>query len=124
MSLNRFVNVKLMEGELKRTEVRRGIGYRLTTKEFILLREDTSYHIFLDDILGVIEKDEQDNLSTHQERYGDTHVIHQFGGRTFKIVTTKMRIYSRSGVVEKGASTLFTTLSNGFCEHLVTLLQK
>ncbi|MGZ4123298.1 MAG: hypothetical protein ACXVOI_08820 [Tumebacillaceae bacterium] len=118
--MNRFVNVKSMSGELKRTEIRRGVGYRLTTKEVILLREDVSYHIYLDDILGVISRDEEEvNIESMS---GDTQVGYQFGGNSYKIVATKIRIYNRSGVFEKGSSTVFTQMSDGFTQHLIELL--
>lgn len=121
--MNRFINVKPLSGELKRTEIRRGTGYRLTDKEFILLRDDISYHILLDDILGVISRDE-DGFDDVVETYGDTNVTRQFGGMTYKIVAMKMRIYNRSGVFEKGSSTLFTQLSAGMTEQLINMLNK
>jgi len=120
--MNRFINVKALSGDLKRTEIRRGVGYRLTTKEFILLRDDVSYHILLEDILGVMLRDEEE-ASVHRETVGDTHVSHHFGTSSYKIVVTKLRIYNRSGVYEKGSSTLYTQLSDGFCEQLFELLQ-
>lgn len=120
--MNRFVNVKTLSGELKRTEIRRGVGYRLTTKEVILLREDVSYHILLEDILGIISRDEEP-VSVEVAMYGDTQVAHSFGGSSYKIIATKLRIYNRSGVFEKGASTLFTQMSDAFSEQLLTLLQ-
>ncbi len=119
--IDRFINVKSLSGDLKRTEIRRGVGYRLTTKEFILLREDISYHILLEDILGFMSRDEEE--SVHLEMYGDTQVSHSFGTSSYKIVVTKMRVYNRSGVFEKGSSTLYTQLSDGFSEQLVELLQ-
>jgi hypothetical protein len=119
--MDRFINVKQMSGELKRTEIRRGVGYRLTTKEFILLREDISYHILLDDILGIISRDEEE-VSSHTVTLGDTTVTHQFGSSSYKIVATRMRVYNRSGVHEKGSSTLYTQMSDGFSRQLVELL--
>ena len=119
--MNRFINVKPLSGELKRTEIRRGTGYRLTDKEFILLRDDISYHILLEDILGVVSRDEETSQAI-TETFGDTQVTHQFNGTTYKIVAMKMRIYNRSGVYEKGSSTLFTQLSDGMTEQLVQML--
>ncbi|HEU4965385.1 MAG TPA: hypothetical protein VFV52_16280 [Bacilli bacterium] len=120
--MNRFVNVKSLAGELKRSEVRRGVGYRLTTKELVLLREDQSFHIYLDDILGVFSQDEED-VTTHTEKVGDTKVSAHFGRSTYKIVTHKMSIYNRSGMHEKGSSTLYTSLSDGFSRQLLSLLK-
>ncbi|ASS75541.1 hypothetical protein CIG75_11460 [Tumebacillus algifaecis] len=120
--MKQFVNVKTMDGELKRTEIRRGVGYRLTTKEMILLREEVSYHIYLEDILGVISREEE-APGIYQEQVGDTTVAHHFGSSSYKIVATKLRMYNRSGVVERGASTLFAQLSPGFTKQLLELLQ-
>ncbi|ARU62568.1 hypothetical protein CBW65_17550 [Tumebacillus avium] len=119
--MKQFINVKTMDGELKRTEIRRGVGFRLTTKEMILLREDVSYHIYLDDILGVISR-EEDETGIYQEKVGDTKVAHHFGASSYKIVATKLRMYNRSGMVERGSSTLFTQLSAGFSKQLLELL--
>ncbi|MBL0388507.1 hypothetical protein JJB07_18040 [Tumebacillus sp. ITR2] len=122
--MNRFINVKTLSGELKRTEIRRGMGYRLTNKEMILLREDISYHILLEDILGLISRDEEDT-QVHNHIVGDIRVTANMsnGANTYKIVVHKMRVYNRSGVHERGASTLYANLSNGFSEQLVELLQ-
>ncbi|PWK15523.1 hypothetical protein [Tumebacillus permanentifrigoris] len=121
--MNQFINVKALSGELKRTEIRRGMGYRLTNKEVILLREDISYHILLEDILGLISRDEEE-ANVLEQLLGDTRVSSQLNGvMTFKIVVHKMRVYNRSGVHERGASTVYANLSNGFSTQLVELLQ-
>jgi len=119
--MNKFIHVKLLAGELKLTEIRRGVGYRLTTKEFILMREDTSYHIMLEDILGVILRDNEEEAE-FAVQMGDTRFVHQFGTAAYKIVATKMRIYNRSGVIEQGPSTLFTQLSKDFSMRMEELL--
>lgn len=108
--MNSFINVKSLAGELKRTEIRRGVGYKLTTREFILQREDKTYHILFEDIIGLIERTpvEQsiDMLGTH------------------KIITSKIRIYNRSGVIENGAATFYATLSDEFCQLFVHYLER
>lgn len=122
--MNQFINVKALSGELKRTEIRRGMGYRLTSKEVILLREDISYHIFLEDILGLIARDEEE-ATEYGRVIGDTFVstLGTQHATTYKIVVHKMRVYNRSGVFERGASTLYANLSSGFSQQLVELLQ-
>jgi hypothetical protein len=119
--MNRFVNVKSLSGELKRTEIRRGMGYRLTTKEVILLREDVSYHILLDDILGIISREDEE-VNVDLGVSGDTQIGYQFGGSSYKIVATKLRIYNHSGVYERGSSTVYTQMSDAFSQQLVELL--
>lgn len=106
--MSKFINIKSLAGELKRTEIRRGIGYRLTTKEFILQREDQTYHILFEDIIGLIERDpaESDDRGTH------------------KIIANRIQVYNRSGVFEKGAATLYASLSDSFTKLFVHYLER
>jgi hypothetical protein len=74
-----------------------------------LQREDKTYHIFFEDIIGLIERtpeDRNDLLGTH------------------KLVTSKIRIYNRSGVVENGSTTFYATLSEEFCQLFVHYLER
>ncbi|MFC4766508.1 hypothetical protein [Effusibacillus consociatus] len=108
--MNRFINVKSLAGELKRTEIRRGVGYKLTTKEFILQRDDQTYHILFEDILGLIQRDRSDGQPDEKG--------------THKIITNKIRVYNRSGVFEKGAATLYASLSDSFCKMFLHYLER
>ncbi|WP_018132211.1 hypothetical protein [Effusibacillus pohliae] len=108
--MNRFIQIKSLAGELKRTEIRRGISYKLTTKEFILQREDQTYHILFEDILGLIQRDTADGRPDDKG--------------THKIITNKIRVYNRSGVFEKGAATLYASLSESFCRLFLDYLER
>ncbi|BCJ86624.1 hypothetical protein [Effusibacillus dendaii] len=108
--MNRFIPVKSLAGELKRTEIRRGIGYRLTTREFILQRDDQTYHILFEDILGLIERKAEDGRPDEKG--------------THKIITNRIRVYNRSGVFEKGATTFYASLSDNFCKLFVYYLER
>lgn len=108
--MNRFINIKSLAGELKRTELRRGIGYKLTTKEFILQREDQTYHILFEDILGLIQRESADGRPDEKG--------------THKIITSRIKVYNRSGVFEKGAATLYASLSEGFCRLFLDYLER
>ncbi|GAX89373.1 hypothetical protein [Effusibacillus lacus] len=108
--MNRFLNLKSLSGELKRTEIRKGIGYKLTTKEFILQREDQTYHILFEDILGLIQRESMDGRPDEKG--------------THKIITNRIRVYNRSGVFEKGAATLYASLSDNFCKLFLDYLER
>jgi hypothetical protein len=117
----KFMPVKSLTGELKRTEIRRGTAYKLTTNELVMQREDTAYVIELDKILGVISCDPGESAK-HTDLIGDTHVSTHFGVSSYKIVTTAMRMYTRSGLSERGASTLYISLSEDFTRLLIDRL--
>ncbi|GIM44915.1 hypothetical protein DNHGIG_04640 [Collibacillus ludicampi] len=119
--MSKFMPVKSLTGELKRTEIRRGTAYKLTTNEFVLQREDTAYVIDLNKILGVIACDPSET-STHTDLIGDTHVSTHFGQSSYKIIATEMLIFTRHGVSERGASTLHTSLSDDFTRLLINHL--
>lgn len=116
---HRFVQVKNLAGELKRTEIRRGIRYQLTTKEFVLSREEQAYHLLLQHIIGIIQKDETDRPTVHS--FADYGTVDQLYP-VYKIVTTQLSVYSPSGEHEKGASTLYASLSPSFVESLMDVL--
>lgn len=119
--MRKLWRVKQLAGELRRTEVRRNTGFQLTTKEFILQKEDMAYHIALEDILGVIEDRGQEPFPD-AGLSGETRVTAPTGPEVVKIVAVRMRIHRPSGTVETGAGTLHVRLSAEFRQQLLNLL--
>lgn len=120
--MNRFVKVKPLIGELKRSEVRRGTSYKLTTREFVLQREDRAYQILFDDVLGVLPRDESERYDTTR-RSGDTIVSTDSRFPSYKIIVTRMRVYRDSGRIdEQGPATLHTELSNELFSQFLSYL--
>lgn len=118
--MQRFTRVKMLRGELKRTEVRNNIKYQLTTKEFIQQRGQTTYRIALENIIGFIECDALE-FANH---------VHPFAGlrpdsfgHAYKIVATLVHLVSPGGVVEQSNISLYTRLSRAFAQQLEQFLQ-
>ncbi|MCL6548874.1 MAG: hypothetical protein K6T30_08195 [Alicyclobacillus sp.] len=115
--MTRFPKVETLRGELKRSEIRSGIRYQLTTREFILQREQRTYRIALEDILGIIEcSDEELARETHRTVGG------QATGKPYKIVTSLLYQISPSGVIEQTFVSLYTRLSPAFATQMARLL--
>ncbi|MDI3257454.1 MAG: hypothetical protein QJR01_06975 [Kyrpidia sp.] len=114
--------VKPLRGELRRTEIRRNTGFQLTTKEFVLQKQDQAYHIAFEDILGIMEQ------GTHPtfpgEWSGETWVCAPDTPGVVKIVAANMQIHRPSGVMETGAGTLHVRLSDEFIQQFLGLLKK
>ncbi|MBX6396134.1 MAG: hypothetical protein IRY98_10610 [Alicyclobacillaceae bacterium] len=119
--MKKLWRVKPLHGELRRSEVRRNTGFQLTTKEFVLQKEDQAYHIALEDILGVLE--DRENHAFPGGWSGETWVDAPDAPGVVKIIATKMRIYRPSGVTETGAGTLHVRLSGEFVRQFIKLLK-
>lgn len=120
MGLNRFPKVQVLRGELKRSEIRSGIRYQLTTEEFVLQRSQRTYRIALKHILGLVECSELE-LRGHQSLHPG--LTAQAQGHPYKIVTTLLYMVSPSGVLEQSGVSLYTRLSAPFARQMNHLLQ-
>ncbi|WP_274433830.1 hypothetical protein [Alicyclobacillus sp. ALC3] len=118
MTLNRFPKVQTLRGELKRSEIRSGVRYQLTTEEFILQRSHRTYRIALRNILGLVECQE-DEFRGAWVRSG----VLESGGHPYKIVATLLYLISPAGVIEQNSVSLYTRLSPPFAKQLSHLLQ-
>ncbi|MCL6443285.1 MAG: hypothetical protein K6T83_07505 [Alicyclobacillus sp.] len=112
-----FPKVPWLRGELKRSEIRAGVRYQLTTQEFVLQRESRTYRIALDNILGVIECDDT-------EYRAHAFQADRGSGKPYKIVATLLHLVSPSGVIEQAQVSFYTRLSNPFARYLEGLLHQ
>lgn len=116
--LPHFQRVQTLRGELKRSEVRSGMRFQLTTKEFILQRDYRTYRIALENILGLVECSDEE----FKRNQGLTMANHRTSGKPYKIVTTLMHTVSPNGVVEQSRVSFYTRLSVPFASQLESLL--
>lgn len=112
-----FPRIESLRGELKRTEIRAGIRYQLTTREFVLQRQQRTYRIALENVIGLVECDDD------EYRLGQLHgAAEESSLRPYKIVTTLMHLVSQRGVVEQERVSFYTRLSSSFARQFETLL--
>ncbi len=113
-----FPRVESLRGELKRTEIRAGTRYQLTTREFVLQRQQRTYRIAFENVLGLVEcSDDEYRLNGPLYR-----TVEQGAGRPYKIVTTLMHLVSPRGVLEQERVSLYTRLSSSFARQFEILL--
>ncbi|MFB5191056.1 hypothetical protein [Alicyclobacillus fastidiosus] len=115
-----FPKVKMLRGELKRSEVRNSVKYQLTTKEFIQQRGHTTFRIALENIIGFVECDDAE-FSRHVHRLSSGRS--DGFGRAYKIVASVLHLVSPSGVVEQAQVSFYTRLSRPFAQQLEDCLQ-
>lgn len=113
-----FPKVKMLRGELKRSEIRHGVRYQLTTKEFVQQRGRTTYRIALDHILGFVECDDAE-FAGHVAQAGSRRDGY---GRPYKIVASVVHLVSDNGVIEQSQVSFYTRLSRPFASQFETLL--
>lgn len=111
-----FIQVKSLEGELKLSQKRRGYGITITTKEIIFQRPHLSYHVLLEDVLSLQSitsppkniKFEVDPITT---------VSTTFGSKYYKLVASKVTVYSRSGSSKQEDTEFLVSLSDPFIHY-------
>lgn len=115
-----FPKVQSLRGELKRCEIRSGVRYQLTTKEFVFQRGLATYRIALSNVLGLV-------LCTDDEYHRHAHLtLQSYSGPTgdaYKIIATTLYLVSPTGVVEQNRVTFYTRLSPGMAAQFAALLQ-
>lgn len=117
--MKKFPSVKGLQGELKRSEIRGGIRYQLTTQEFVLQRNYQTYRISLQHVLGITECSEE-------ELAAPTSVFVRSSaggsGRPYKIVATVLYLVTANRVIEQTRVSFYTRLSTAFAAQLTELL--
>lgn len=114
-----FPKVQMLRGELKRSEIRGGVRFQLTTREFVQQRGTQTFRIALEHILGVVECTDSDLRS----RAFSNHVPIDSYGRPYKITATTVHLISTSGVSEQHQVSFYTRLSTAFAKQLECILQ-
>jgi hypothetical protein len=114
-----YIPVKMLEGELKLSQVKRGFRCSITTKEIIFQKPHHSYQIQLADIISMVpynleSKPISFSLSTTQ----DEQVIATFGKDYYKISAEKIKVFNRQGVHEKGQTEIIVALNSRFLEQV------
>lgn len=115
-----FPKVKMLRGELKRSEVRNSIKYQLTTQEFIQQRGRTTYRIALEHIIGFVECDDRE-LSQHINLVSNGQP--DSFGSAYKLIASVVHVVSESGVIEQCQVSFYTRLSEAFAKQMDAMLR-
>lgn len=110
-----FRAVPSLRGELKRTEIRMNTRYQLTTKEFVLQKNGSTYRIALENVLGMMECTPEDS---HSHIFSDGSSF----GVPYKIIATLLHIVLPHGVVEQNGVSFYIRLSPAFAKQMTVIL--
>jgi hypothetical protein len=113
---NDLIQVKELLGELKLSQKRRGYGVTITTKEIIFQRPYLSYHVLFKDVISLHSissppkniKFEVDPITT---------VSTTFGSEYYKLVASKVTVYSKNGSSEQVDTEFLVSLSDHFIQY-------
>ena len=118
MSTN-FIRVKALEGELKLSQIKSRFGCSITTKELVFQKPHHSYQIQLTDIISMVPH----KLNSRDIAFA-THapiqepVVTSFERDYYKIPVDKVKVYNRSGTLEKGKTEFIVPLSKKMLEYV------
>lgn len=115
-----FISVKPLTGELKLSQKKSGLGVSITTKEIILQRPHTSYHILFKDIISIVPiRTIPRNVTFEIDM--NTSVRTSFGSNYYKISTSQASVYNRKGRSERGETEFIVPLSDAFMNYFANL---
>jgi hypothetical protein len=110
-----FIPVKRMIGHLIISQKRNHWASTLTTKELIFQKPHLSYHILLNDVIGIIPCEMK---GLHPQPDHDLLITLKNPSRYYKISVHKLFVINRNGVFTNGATDLIVPLNHRFLKHV------
>ncbi|MEW9033804.1 MAG: hypothetical protein AB2404_13965 [Planifilum fimeticola] len=115
MAYSDFIQVKRLRGELLLSQKRNRWGCTLTTKELIFQKPHISYHLLLDDIIGIVPF--RPKRRTRGEGWNDQWENPDLSSSTYKITASRLTIIRRNGAVRRGQTDLILPLNQRFLRY-------
>lgn len=117
MHNTQFIQVKSLEGELLYSQKKSQLGCTLTTKELIIQQPHATYHMLLEDIIGMVPF-QLENPHNHIATIGETNIVTHFPKHYYKISVRKMNVIKRHGIQERNNTYLIVPLNKRFIDKL------
>lgn len=117
MHHSQFIHIKSMAGELIFSQKRRQLGCTITTKELIFQQPHATYHVLLDDIVGMVPF----HLKSSRNRIGilgEAACLPHFPQDYYKIIVRTLHIVKRHGILAKNNTSLIVPLNGRFIDKL------
>lgn len=113
-----FIPVKQLAGHLLISQKKNQWGTTLTTKELVFQKPHLSYHILLDDVIGIVPY-EIEKESTPLHKHIET-AVEPFTRHYYKLTLSALTIIRRQGIVHQGPTALIIPLN----QRILDFLQK
>lgn len=117
MDDSQFIHVKSLEGELLYTQKRKRLGCTLTTKELIIQQPHTTYHMLLDDIIGIIPF-QLENTSRPIGIVGETEIVTRFPRQYYKVAVRELYVIKRNGILQRNDAHLIVPFNRRFMDKM------
>ncbi|MBA4492790.1 hypothetical protein ACFO25_09145 [Paenactinomyces guangxiensis] len=118
MSYSNFIPVKRLAGDLLISQKRNNLGFTLTTKEFVFQKPHLSYHILLDDVIGVIPYEIKKSAHLPKSFIEESWTHRNFSAKCYKISVGELHIINRQGLYTRGATDLILPLNDRFMQFV------
>ncbi len=115
MAYSDFIQVKRLRGELLLSQKRNHWGCTLTTKELIFQKPHLSYHLLLDDIIGIVPFHPKHGPGA--EGWISPWETPDPSASPYKITANRLTIIRRSGAVRRGQTDLILPLNQRFLRY-------
>lgn len=115
MAYSDFIQVKRLRGELLLSQKRNHWGCTLTTKELIFQKPHISYHLLLDDIIGMVPF--HPKHPTRGEGWIGPWAVLDHSSSTYKITASRLTIIRRNGIGRRGKTDLIVPLNQRFLRY-------
>jgi hypothetical protein len=100
-----FMQIKVLEGELKLSHKKRDLGLTLSTKELVVQKPHVNYHVMLADIISIVPTEGITwKPKTIVQRKGIQHEIKSYGIglNHYRIYAKAAKMHNRSGIFDLG----------------------
>jgi hypothetical protein len=114
---HQFIPVKQLAGHLLISQKQNNWGVTLTTKELVFQKPHLSYHIFLDDVLGILPYSFPASHRPLQMRE-EAWLEPTYAKKYYKLSVTKLNIINRQGLLTGGPTDLILPLNERFLEYV------
>jgi len=111
-----FIPVKRLAGHLLISQKKNNWGTTLTTKELVFQKPHLSYHILLDDVIGIVPIDKDIFPLTKEVEQPTTSFARQY----YKLTLSGLTIIRRQGILSKGPTDLIIPLN----QRILSFLRK
>lgn len=117
MPNSNFIPVKRLAGTLIVSQKRNNLGCTLTTREFVFQKPHMSYHILLDDVIGLIPYPVKP--ARLPKNLASEEWIHpRHSNQYYKITVRELQVINRQGLFTRGATDIIIPLNDRFIQHL------
>ncbi|UKS29803.1 hypothetical protein LOZ80_13060 [Paenibacillus sp. HWE-109] len=122
-----FIQIKSLEGDLKMSHKKRGLGLTVSTKELILHKPHINYYFKLEHIVSIVPYDSSalKSITFINKSSGNQEAVHMaIGSEHYRIYVQAATIHNRSGLFELGPTDVIIPIHPTMLNTIAECLQQ